>query len=86
MLPPEMVPLVPCNVAPASTVVTPVQALAVLVRTIVPLPPMVTYWLGPAVGSEVIAPVSVSIEALSASSRVGSPLAGAGTASRMLFE
>ena len=84
MLLPEIVAAVPCRVAPALTVVEPVQLLALLVRTMEPRPPMTTGWaVSPP--PRVSEPLRVAVIPASARKVLGSALAGEATDSRMLL-
>ena len=83
-LPPEMVLLAPCRVAPALMVVEPVQLLAVLVRTIVPDPPITTGCTA-SPPPRVIEPVRVATTPASVLKVLGSALAGATTDRTMLL-
>ena len=84
---PEIVSLAPWSVAPDLIVVVPSQLLAVLVRMIVPWPPMTRSWLGstPAPVPVVIAPVSVAVTPASAFSVDGLAEDGVTTSSEMLL-
>ena len=83
MFPPEIDWFVPCSVAPALIVVAPLQLLAALVSRIVPVPAIITGWLGSPIPVSCTWPVSVAVTPASARNVVGSAEAGASTSSRI---